>query len=721
MRRNLTQWRFLESPMPQPRRFELVSEYSPTGDQPQAIAALVAGLNEGRRHQTLLGATGTGKTFTMANVIAATNKPALIISHNKTLAAQLYEEMRELFPRNAVSYFVSYYDYYQPEAYIPQRDIYIEKDASRNDDLDRLRLAATSSLLSRGDAIIVASVSCIFGLGSPIDYRDRVLNVSAGQSIDRREFLLGLADMQYVRSDVEFKRGQFRVRGDVIEVFPAYEQFAYRIEMFGDDIERLELINPTSGEVLAEEKQIFVFPAVHYVMPHDRLQTALANIKAELDARVMQLRHEGKLLEAQRLLARTRYDMEMMEEVGYCSGIENYSAHLDGRAAGARPYTLLDYFRYVPGRDQDDWLVFIDESHVTVPQVRAMFNGDRQRKQVLVDHGFRLPSALDNRPLRFEEFEQIVPRVIYVSATPSPYELERAGGIVAEQIIRPTGLLDPVIEVRPARSQVTDLIEQCKQRTAIGERVLVTVLTKRLAEDLTNYLDDQGLKVRFLHSEIDTLERIEILKDLRLGDFDVLVGVNLLREGLDLPEVSMVAILDADKTGFLRSETSLVQTIGRAARNVNAFVVMYADQMTPQMQSAIDETNRRRAKQMAYNEAHGLTPQTIKKAIRQGIELELKAQRTARSVISGAKTEQEFDRLELISMLEKEMLDAAARLEFEAAAKLRDQIAQLKTAPTSSGGGGGRKVTRGEVEAPKPKPGMARSKTGITTRKRKSH
>jgi excinuclease ABC subunit B len=702
--------------MPQPRRFELVSEYAPTGDQPQAIEALVAGLNEGRRHQTLLGATGTGKTFTMANVIAATNKPALIISHNKTLAAQLYEEMRELFPRNAVSYFVSYYDYYQPEAYIPQRDIYIEKDASRNDDLDRLRLSATSNLLSRGDAIIVASVSCIFGLGSPIDYRDRVLSISVGQSIDRREFLLGLADMQYVRSEVEFKRGQFRVRGDVIEVFPAYEQFAYRIEMFGDEVERLELINPTSGEVLAEEKQIFVFPAVHYVMPHDRLQTALANIKAELDARVMQLRHEGKLLEAQRLLARTRYDMEMMEEVGYCSGIENYSAHLDGRAPGARPFTLLDYFRYVPGCDQDDWLVFIDESHATVPQIRAMFNGDRQRKLVLVDHGFRLPSALDNRPLRFEEFEQIVPKVVYVSATPSPYELEKSGGIVAEQIIRPTGLLDPVIEVRPARSQVADLIEQCKQRASIGERVLVTVLTKRLAEDLTNYLDDQGLKVRFLHSEIDTLERIEILKDLRLGDFDVLVGVNLLREGLDLPEVSMVAILDADKTGFLRSETSLVQTIGRAARNVNAFVVMYADQMTPQMQSAIDETNRRRAKQVAYNEAHGLTPQTIKKAIRQGIELELKAQRTARSVISGARTEQEFDRLELISMLEKEMLDAAARLEFETAAKLRDQIAQLKAAPTSTGG---RQVTRSEVEAPKPKPGMARSKAGMTGRGRK--
>ncbi|MCA9290917.1 MAG: excinuclease ABC subunit UvrB [Phycisphaerales bacterium] len=693
--------------------FRLVSDYTPTGDQPQAISALVAGIEGGRRHQVLLGATGTGKTFTMANVIERVNKPTLIISHNKTLAAQLYEEMKELFPDNAVSYFVSYYDYYQPEAYIPQRDIYIEKDASRNDDLDRLRLAATSSLLSRSDVIIVASVSCIFGLGSPEEYRNRVLPLAVGDTVDRRSLLLGLSDMQYARTDLDLQRGRYRVKGDVIDIWPAYEQFAVRVELFGNEIERLEFIHPTSGEQLATETRVFIFPAVHYVMPEDRMKEALANIRAELDERVMALRHEGKLLEAQRLLARTKYDLEMMEEVGYCSGIENYSAHLDGRPPGARPYAMLDYFRYVPDRDPDDWLVFIDESHVMVPQVRAMFNGDRARKQVLVEHGFRLPSAMDNRPLTFEEFEAVVPQVVYVSATPSAYELEQAEGIVVEQVIRPTGLLDPIIEIRPTEGQVPDLIELCLARAARHERVLMTVLTKRLAEDLTNFLHEKGLRVRYLHSEIDTLERVTILRELREGDFDVLVGVNLLREGLDLPEVALVCILDADKTGFLRSETSLIQTMGRAARNVNSRVIMYADTITPQMQAAIDETERRREKQMAYNEAHGITPETIVKAIRSGIERELSGRRTAREALSGRQSEQEYDRTELVTLLEKEMLEAAARLEFERAASLRDQVAQLKAAPDY---GGRSKITREEVEAPKPRPGAAGSKAGITSK-----
>ncbi len=704
--------------------FKLTSDFSPTGDQPQAIERLVAGVDGGRRRQTLLGATGTGKTFTMANVIATTQKPTLIISHNKTLAAQLYEEMKELFPQNAVSYFVSYYDYYQPEAYIPQRDIYIEKDASRNDDLDRLRLAATSSLLSRPDVIIVASVSCIYGLGSPADYGSRVLPLRVGETIERRKLLLALADMQYGRNEYALERAQFRVRGDVIEVWPAYEQYAVRIELFGDDIDRLEFIHPASGEVLATESQTFIFPAVHYVMPEDRMEESLQAIRTELDERVMQLRHEGKLLEAQRLLARTKYDLEMMEEVGYCNGIENYSAHLDGRPMGARPYSLLDYFRYVPDRDDDDWLTIIDESHVTIPQIRAMFNGDRARKQVLVDHGFRLPSALENRPLRFEEFEEMVSSIIFVSATPGPYELEQSEGEVVEQIIRPTGLLDPVVEVRPTKGQVPDLVEECVKRSEIGERVLVTVLTKRLAEDLTSYVHDRGLRVRYLHSEIDTLERVTILRELREGQFDVLIGVNLLREGLDLPEVSLVCILDADKTGFLRSETSLVQTIGRAARNVNSKAIMYADTITPQMQFAIDETDRRRTKQRAYNTEHGITPTTIVKAIRSGIEKELSARKTAREALSGAAPEETYDREELIGILEAEMLEAAQGLEFEKAARLRDQIAELKSAPgygSSAGKGtsGGDRVTRKEVESPRAKPGEAKSRAGITKKGKK--
>jgi len=689
------------------------------GDQPRAIDELVAGIVAGRRHQTLLGATGTGKTFTMANVIERVRKPTLIISHNKTLAAQLYEEMTELFPDNAVNYFVSYYDYYQPEAYIPQRDIYIEKDASRNDDLDRLRLAATSNLLSRDDVIVVASVSCIFGLGSPVDYKDRVLALSKGQTIDRREMLLALSDMQYARNEMDFKRSTYRVRGDVVEVYPAYEQYAYRIELFGDEVDRLEFIHPTTGEVLAEESHLFIFPAVHYVMPEDRMEAALNAIRAELDQRVMELRHEGKLLEAQRLLARTKYDLEMIEEVGYCSGIENYSMHLDGRPPGTKPYCLIDYFQHVPDRQPDDWMVFIDESHVTIPQIRAMYNGDRQRKQVLVDHGFRLPSALENRPLTFDEFEQMVPQVVYVSATPAPYELEQSGGEVVEQIIRPTGLLDPVIDVQPASGQVATIVEQAKRCAERGDRMLVTVLTKRLAEDLTNYLYDQNLKVRYLHSEIDTLERLEILRDLRQGDFDVLVGVNLLREGLDLPEVSLVCIVDADKTGFLRSARSLIQTMGRAARHLDARVIMFADTVTPQMQEAIDETERRRQKQVAFNEEHDITPQTIRKAIRRGIELELKARKTARQAIAPTKHEQEYDREELIEMLRNEMLEAAKQLEFERAAKLRDQLAEIESSPTIKGDG---KLSRKEVENPKPKPGAPRSRAGITQRgtKRKS-
>jgi len=692
------------------RPFQLVSPYQPTGDQPQAIDKLTAAVQSGQRHNVLLGATGTGKTFTMANLIQRSQKTSLIISHNKTLAAQLYEEMKELFPHNAVSYFVSYYDYYQPEAYIPQRDIYIEKDSSRNDDLDRLRLAATSNLLSRRDVIIVASVSCIFGLGSPENYRDRVIALQQGMDINRRELLLGLSDMQYGRSEIDFKRGQYRVRGEVIEVFPAYEQFAIRIEFFGETIDRIEFIHPTSGEVLAQETHAFIFPAKHYVVGDDGLKQSLANIRAELDERVMQLRHEGKLLEAQRLLSRTKYDLEMMEEVGYCNGIENYSAHLDGRGPGSRPYVMLDYFRYVPNQNSDDWLVFIDESHVTVPQIRAMYNGDQARKRVLVEHGFRLPSALDNRPLTFDEFESLVPRTVYVSATPGPYELGKTDGEVVEQVIRPTGLLDPVIEVKPARGQVADLIEQCQQRAKDGARVLVTVLTKRMAEDLTSFLDEKGLNVRYLHSEIETLERLEILRELRTGDYDVLVGVNLLREGLDLPEVSLVCIMDADKVGFLRSETSLIQTIGRAARNVNARVIMYADAMTQQMQQAIDETERRRVKQVAYNQEHGITPETIIKAIRTGMEQELSARKTAKAaLLPGKAAEKEYDRLELINMLESEMLEAAQQLEFEKAARLRDQVAELKAMPEY---GSDKKITLSEVESPKPKPGQAGTKAG---------
>ncbi|MCH7791681.1 MAG: excinuclease ABC subunit UvrB [Planctomycetes bacterium] len=706
-------------------QFRVVAPFTPKGDQPRAIEELTRRILARERHSCLLGATGTGKTFTMANVIEAIGRPTLIVSHNKTLAAQLYEELREFFPHNSVNYFVSYYDYYQPEAYIPQRDIYIEKDASRNDDLDQLRLAATSNILSRRDVIVVASVSCIFGLGSPEAYGERVLTITRGEDINRRSFLLALNTMQYRRNDTDPQRGCYRVRGDCIEIWPAYERFSLRIDLFGDQIERLDLVEPTSGELLAEESQFFLFPAVHYIMPEEELRPILEGIKVELDERVMQLRSRGRLLEAQRLLARTRYDLEMIEEVGYCSGIENYSRWFDKRQPGEKPFTLLDYFDYAPpaaqssregssadeikAADTDDlgarlsagmrpnqggWLLIIDESHVTLPQLRAMFNSDRARKAVLVEHGFRLPSAMDNRPLRFEEFESSVPQTLYVSATPGPYELEKCQGVVVEQIIRPTGLLDPVIEIKPARGQVPDLLERCRERAARGQRVLVTALTKRLCEDLTQYLDDQGLRVRYLHSDIETLERVEILADLRAGEFDVLVGVNLLREGLDLPEVSLVCVLDADKEGFLRSTTSLIQQMGRAARHVDARVVMYADRMTPSMQKAIEETERRRERQVAFNREHGITPETVRKGIRRGLATRLRARTTAREAV--AESEERFDATELLRTLEQEMLEAADALEFEHAAHLRDQARELKKRMESGRITG--KVRRSEVE-----------------------
>ncbi len=653
-------------------RFQLTNRFHPAGDQPQAIERLSAALREGRKFQTLMGVTGSGKTFTMANVLAQLNKPVLVISHNKTLAAQLYEEFRELFPDNAVEYFVSYYDYYQPEAYIPQRDIYIEKDASRNADLDRLRLSTTTSLSTRRDCIVVSSVSCIFGLGSPEAYQESMVAIRVGDTFDRNTLLGRLADIQYARNDIDFQRGTFRVRGDVVELHPSYESFAVRIEFFGDEIEAITYINPVSGETLATETQVFIYPAQHYVMPADRITDAVEGIRTELEQRLGELRSQAKLLEAQRLQARTMYDIEMIQEVGYCSGIENYARHLAGLPAGAKPYTLIDYF-------PDDFLLFIDESHVTIPQLRAMWAGDRSRKEVLVEHGFRLPSALDNRPLRFEEFKDSWSQVVFVSATPAPFELELCDHEVVEQIIRPTGLLDPEIFVLPATNQVENLLEEIGRRVKAKERVLATTLTKRMAENLSSYIAKRGYRCRYLHSEIDTLERIDILRDLRHGEFDVLVGVNLLREGLDLPEVSCVAILDADKEGFLRSQTSLIQTIGRTARNVNATVLLYADRVTESMRKAIDETQRRRTIQVAYNQEHDITPETIKKEIRNSLTEQIKARRVAQEAIRLGDSE--YDKVELASQIEREMLEAAEALDFERAAVLRDQLRELKELP----------------------------------------
>jgi excinuclease ABC subunit B len=671
--------------------FQVVSPNKPAGDQPAAIDSLVRGINEGKKFQTLMGVTGSGKTFTMAHTVARINRPTIVISHNKTLAAQLYEEFKELFPNNAVGFFVSYYDYYQPEAYIPQRDIYIEKDASRNDDLDRLRLSATSNLVSRNDVLLVASVSCIFGLGSPNEYRNSVLPIRKDVETDRDDMLRKLIDLQYARNDMDFKRGTFRVRGDVVELQPSYEEFAYRIEFFGEQIENIDAINPLTGEILGSHDSIFIYPAVHYVMPEDRVQDAVKNIREELDTAVMSLRSQGKLLEAQRLLARTKYDLEMMLEVGYCSGIENYSRHLDGRKPGERPYTLLDYF-------PKDFVMMIDESHVTLPQIKAMFNGDKARKQVLVDHGFRLPSAMDNRPLKWEEFEQMIHQCVYVSATPGKIELEQTAGEIVEQVIRPTGLVDPVIHIHPAQGQVPHLLKEIKETVARGDRVLVTALTKRLSEDLSAYIQEAGFRGRYLHSEIQTLERVEILKDLREGKFDVLIGINLLREGLDLPEVSLVCILDADKAGFLRSETSLIQTIGRAARNQNSKVILYADKITPAMQKAMDETARRRERQLQYNADHGITPITIQKSIRTSLESEVKARKTVAAAVR--ENEQEMDQTEIIKLLEEEMIEAARNLEFERAAQLRDKVNELKGAPTiKSGSGVGMTIGDGDGHA----------------------
>jgi len=650
--------------------FQLVSDFQPAGDQPQAIEALTRGLRDGRREQVLMGVTGSGKTFTMAGVIQDVQRPTLVMSHNKTLAAQLYSEFREFFPHNAVHYFVSYYDYYQPEAYIPQRDIYIEKDASINQDIDRLRLAATSALVSRRDVIIVATVSSIYGLGSPADYREMMVGLRVGQTVERDEMLARLVDIQYQRNDVERQPGKFRVRGDCVEVYPAYEQFAFRIELWGDEVEQLSIINPTSGEVVSRQEEMYIYPAKHFVLPEERIAAAIDEIREELERRLEEFRREGKLLEAQRLNARTRFDMEMLQEVGYCPGIENYSRPLSGRAPGSPPDTLFSFF-------PDDFLLFVDESHVTVPQIRGMYHGDHNRKVTLVEHGFRLPSALDNRPLTFDEWERRINQVIYVSATPGPYELEKTGGVIVEQVIRPTGLLDPVIEIAPASGQVPHLLDQIRRRAAVGERVLVTTLTKRLAEDLADYFTQQDVRCKWLHSELDAFERVELLRDLRQGHFDVLVGVNLLREGLDLPEVSLVAILDADKEGFLRSETSLMQTIGRSARNVNATVILYADRVTDSMQRAVEETRRRRKMQEEYNQQHGITPETIRKGIRAGIKAEAAAHAASNAAV-GLTDEDRYITEEFLGELEVEMLSAAEALEFERAAALRDRIQQMR-------------------------------------------
>ncbi len=655
------------------KEFNLQAPYEPAGDQPEAIAQLTQGIIDGKRFQTLLGATGTGKTYTMSNVIQQVKKPTLVMAHNKTLAGQLYSEFKEFFPDNAVEYFVSYYDYYQPEAYVPQSDTFIEKDASINDEIDKLRHSATSSLFERDDVIVIASVSCIYGLGSPKEYRELVVSLRKGMEIERNQLLRKLVDVQYERNDINFIRGTFRVRGDVVEIFPASrDERCLRVEFFGDEIDRIREVDALTGEIIGDREHVAIFPASHFVTREDKMVRAIENIEAELEERLKEMRAEDKLLEAQRLEQRTRYDLEMMREMGFCSGIENYSRHLTLRPAGAQPYTLIDYF-------PDDFLLVVDESHVTLPQVRGMFNGDQARKKVLVDHGFRLPSAMDNRPLTFDEFEEHIDQAVFVSATPGPYELEHTPEMV-EQIIRPTGLLDPEIEIRPIEGQIDDLMYEIQQRKERGERVLVTTLTKKMSEDLTNYLKEAGVKVNYLHSEIKTLERIEIIRELRMGVYDVLVGINLLREGLDIPEVSLVTILDADKEGFLRSERSLIQTMGRAARNENGHVIMYADRITDSMQKAIDETTRRRTIQAAYNEEHGITPVTIKKKIRDVIratEAAEEAEEYVSKAVEGKKLKKE-DRMKLVTLLEKEMKEAAKALDFERAAELRDTVLELK-------------------------------------------
>ena len=652
-------------------KFILHSEYQPTGDQPQAIADLVKGFKEGNQFQTLLGVTGSGKTFTMANVIAALNKPTLIIAHNKTLAGQLYGEFKEFFPENAVEYFVSYYDYYQPEAYVPSSDTYIAKDSAVNDEIDKLRLSATASLSERKDVIVVASVSCIYGLGSPDDYQEMIVSLRPGMVKDRDQVIRELIDIQYDRNDMDLDRGCFRVRGDVVEIYPAQGgDYLIRIEFFGDEIDRIAETDPLTGQVHATLEHIAIFPASHYVVPQEKINEACKNIEIELEERVRYFKSEDKLLEAQRISERTNFDIEMLKETGFCSGIENYSRHLAGMPAGAMPHTLMDYFG-------DDYLIIIDESHMTIPQIGAMFTGDRSRKTTLVDYGFRLPSALDNRPLCFEEFEQHIDQMMFVSATPSTYEQEHEL-LRTEQIIRPTGLLDPEISVRPVEGQIDDLISEINEETEKHNKVLVTTLTKRMAEDLTDYMNDVGIRVKYLHSDIDTLERAEIIRDMRLDVFDVLVGINLLREGLDIPEISLVAILDADKEGFLRSETSLIQTVGRAARNVDGHVIMYADNMTDSMRAAIDETNRRRSIQQKYNEEHHITPQSIKKAVRDLISI---SKVIAKEELQFEKDPESMSRKELeklIAQVEKQMKKAAADLNFEAAAELRDKMVELK-------------------------------------------
>lgn len=655
-------------------QFDLVSEYEPSGDQPEAIRRIVEQVEAGDKAQVLLGGTGTGKTFTMANVIAQTNRPTLVLAHNKTLAGQLYGELKDFFPNNAVEYFVSYYDYYQPEAYVPSSDSYIEKSASVNDEIDKLRHSATSSILERRDTIVVASVSCIYGLVNPVEYRDHVISIRQGQTLSRDAFMRRLVENQYERNDIDFQRGTFRVRGDIVDVFlSSHDSSSIRVEFFGDEIDRIREVDALTGEVQSEVEHYPIYPATHFVVDHEQVEKSVKSIEAELEERLKELNDEGKLLEAQRLEQRTRYDIEMLLEMGYCNGIENYSRHMDGRKPGEAPYTLLDFF-------PEDFLLMVDESHMTMPQVRGMYNGDKARKQVLIDHGFRLPSALDNRPLKLEEFEGKLNQTLYVSATPADYEVEKAGeDDIVEQIIRPTGLLDPTVEVRPIEGQIDDIISEINDRIEREERVFITTLTKRMAEDLTDYLEEVGIKVKYLHSDIKTLERTEIIRDLRLGVFDVLIGINLLREGIDVPEVSLVTILDADKEGFLRNERSLIQTIGRAARNQNGHVILYADGITDSMRRAMDETARRRAIQQAYNKEHGIVPQTIKKEIRDAIRItHVNSEEMSNSLTEQLRALKRDDREQALRNVELEMKQAAKDLNFEKAAELRDIIMELK-------------------------------------------